>query len=122
MPLQNRESFTRSNLFGGKGKVEIWNLLGNLGAPPFRAVLWCELEAGGSVGLHRQQHDPEIIICISGTGEAVAANQQHPLEPGKMVYLPHGAALSLRNSSSEENLQYLIIKAKSPKPIQPKTT
>ena len=109
-PKKSCQAFTQSNLFGGHGTVNIWNLL-NTAAPPFSAVLWCELEAGGTVGKHRQQRDPEIVICLAGSGEAVVDDQRHTLVAGSMVYLPHGKALSLTNSQSEP-MYYLIIKAR----------
>ena len=109
-PKKSLQAFTQNNLFGGHGKVNIWNLM-TTATPPFSAVLWCELEAGGTVGKHRQQHDPEVVICLAGNGEATVAGQRHDLVAGSMVYLPHGKALSLVNNDQSEPLYYLIIKA-----------
>ncbi|NVB37382.1 cupin domain-containing protein [Pseudenhygromyxa sp. WMMC2535] len=101
----------RSELFGGQGTVKVWNLM-RQAAPPFTAVLACELEPGGRVGRHRQEHYPEIVIGISGLGEAIVGKQQHGLRPGDMVYLPQGEILELINHRDDEPLQYLIIKAR----------
>lgn len=98
-------------LFGGTGTVAVWDLLGRLRAPPFSAALSCELEAGGSVGKHVQQRDPEILIGLGGAGEAVVNDAAHPLVPGALVYLAHGQTLSIHNRSKTEPLRYLIIKA-----------
>ena len=106
-------SFTQTNLFGGEGAVDIWNLR-HVVCPPFSAVLWCSLEANGDVGRHRQQADPEIVIGISGTGCAQVGNNEHPLHCGTMVYLPIGQSLSIRNTHPTEALVYLIIKAQKP--------
>jgi uncharacterized cupin superfamily protein len=111
MALKDIQPFSRSELFGGKGRVDIWNLLGREEASPFSAVLWCALEPGGSVGVHRQQVDPEIVVCISGQGQAKVGGTLLPLEPGALAYLPHGESLALRNRG-EEPLVYLIVKAK----------
>jgi len=103
-------SFVQSNLFGGQGSVSIWNMLQDRKAPPFSAALWCELEPHGSVGPHRQQRDPEVVICLGGEGLARVDDQTHSLEAGVMVYLPHGSTLALINSG-DQPLAYLIIKA-----------
>ena len=106
-------SFTQSDLFGGTGSVDIWNLRQVL-CPPFSAVLWCSLEANGDVGRHRQQDDPEIVIGVSGEGVAQVGGNEHHLICGSMVYLPLGQALSIRNTHPTTPLVYLIIKAQTP--------
>lgn len=101
----------REALFGGEGAVRIWNLLGAGQAPPFSAVLRCELAPGGSVGPHRQQRDPELILCLDGDGTITVDKQSAPFVAGRLVYLPLGGVLSLQNRSEERPLRYLIIKA-----------
>lgn len=106
-----RSSFLQSDLFGGKGEVQIHDLLSGAATPPFSAVLWCALEGGGSVGAHRQQHDPEILIGLGGRGQAFVDDVPHALNEGDLVYLPLGSLLRLENHT-DAPLQYLIIKAK----------
>lgn len=100
----------RAELFGGKGVVKVWNLM-RQAADPFTAVLWCELEAGGSVGAHRQEAFAEIVVGVEGEGEATVDGHASPLGPGDMVHLPLGSVLSLR-CTGEQPLRYLIIKAR----------
>ena len=102
--------WTRRELFNGSGAVQLWDLLGRAQAAPFSAALWCELEAGGRVGQHRQQAHPELIICLAGAGLAIVNEQQHKLQPGACVFLPFGALLSL-SAAEEGPMSYLIIKA-----------
>ncbi len=102
-----------SNLFDGVGDVQVWNLLAERRMPPFAAVLACELDPGGRVGRHVQEHFPEIVVGLSGRGEARVAGQAQPLEPGDVVHLPLGKPLELLNLSSDEPLCYLIIKARA---------
>lgn len=104
----------RQDLFGGKGQVLVWNLLGARAAPPFTAVLSCVLEAGGHVGRHKQQRDHEIVVGLTGYGEARVDGQAQPFGPGAVVYLPFGASLELRNEAPDQELRYLIIKARPP--------
>ena len=103
--------WARRDLFNGRGEVRVWDLLARRAAPPFEAALWCELEAGGSVGAHRQQEHPELVVCVAGGGAAWVGDQRHPLAPGACVFLPFGALLRLE-AAREEPLSYLIIKAR----------
>ncbi len=116
MTLDPSQSFTREDLFGGTGAVQIWNIMPKTGAPPFAAALWCRLEPEGDVGEHVQQAFPEVVICVGGFGQSTVEGKGHPLMPGAMVYLPLGARLTLRNLSGEEPLEYLIIKAQMARP------
>ncbi len=115
MKLDQAHSFSRTDLFGGTGTVEIWNIMPKTGAPPFTAALWCRLEPGGDVGQHVQQAFPEAVICVRGVGQATVNEHAHPLTAGAMVYLPLGARLSLRNLSEDDPLEYLIIKVQGPR-------
>jgi quercetin dioxygenase-like cupin family protein len=111
MSVQRGGTDIRTNLFGGTGSVKVSDLLGTRATPPFTAVLFCELDPGGSVGLHQQQRDPELVLGIDGSGQVTVSGIVEPLEPGSTVYVSFGATLSLRNLSSIEPLRYLIIKA-----------
>lgn len=104
----------RRELFGGTGEVRVWNLLADHQRTPhpFTAVLSCELEAGGHVGRHVQQHFPEIVIGLSGTGRAWVDHEERSLDEGDVIHLPLGSTLELRNLSTDEPLRYLIIKAR----------
>ena len=106
------KAFVRRDLFGGRGEVRVTDLLGGLAAPPFSAVLDCELAHGGTVGAHRQQEHPEIVVGQAGEGEAIVDGVVHPLGPGDVVYLPLGSVLALRNRSDAAPLRYLIVKAR----------
>ena len=111
MRLEKGPSDARTDLFGGEKTVHVWNLLGRAAAPPFSAVLSCELDPGGLVGAHVQQQDPEIVIGLEGNGEAQVNQASYALGPGDVVYLPLGATLAIVNHSDEAPLRYLIIKA-----------
>lgn len=102
----------REALFGGRGTVEVWDLLGRVAAPPFTAVLACELEPDGSVGSHVQEHFPEIVIGLEGEGVARVDDVERPLGRGDVVYLPLGSILAIENRDAATPLRYLIIKAR----------
>jgi quercetin dioxygenase-like cupin family protein len=104
----------RADLFGGNGTVAIWNLLGRQAAPPFEAVIACELEPSGHVGTHLQQQCDEIIVCLEGDGIVAIQGGEQPLRPGTVAYLQQGKTLSIRNPS-DTPLRYLIIKAARPR-------
>lgn len=100
-------------MFGGHGRVLIWNLLGKRAAPPFTAVLSCSLEENGRVGPHRQQEHDEIVIGLTGYGEAKVDGEAHAFGPGAVIHLPFGSSLELVNEAPDKELRYLIIKAES---------
>lgn len=104
----------RENIFGGSGTVLIWDLLGSQKAAPVTAVLSCELAEGGRVGRHVQQRDAEIVIGVSGCGEAKLDGKSIPFGPGAVVYLPLGSNLELVNERDDAPLCYLIVKATPP--------
>ena len=101
----------RESLFGGRGEVRVWSLL-NEAAEPFTAVLSCELSPAGSVGPHVQNEYPEIVVGISGVGEARVDGQSHSLAAGDTVFLPLGSVLEIENRATDSTLSYLIIKAR----------
>lgn len=111
MTLRRGEGWSHVDLFGGRGEVQVWSLMERVSGP-FTAVLSCELAPGGSVGRHRQQECPEVVIGLEGSGRATVNGAPQPLEPGAVVYLPFGAILALENLSAAEPLRYLIIKAR----------
>lgn len=101
----------REALFGGERRVRVWDL-----APsprlPFGAVLACELEPGGSVGSHVQEHFAEVVIGLEGAGSVVVNGVRAELRPGSVIELPFGHILAISNESSGEPLRYLIVKAR----------
>ena len=111
MQIGHGPPFVRESLFGGCGRVLVWNLLGRRAAPPFTAVLSCVLEEKGRVGRHVQDEYDEIIVGLTGYGEARVDGKPQPFGPGAVVYLPLGSALELVNEAPDKELRYLIIKA-----------
>ncbi len=111
MQLGRGSPSVREALFGGSGTVLVWDLLGAASASPFTAVLACELSESGSVGAHHQQRDAEIVIGLSGCGEARVDGRAIPFGPGAVVHLPLGARLELVNERDDAPLRYLIVKA-----------
>ncbi len=101
----------RQALFGGRGAVLVWDLLGRSPLPPFTAVLSCELEGGGSVGAHRQEQYAEIVVFTEGEGTATVDGAARAVGPGALVPLALGQVLSIANASPDRPLRYLIVKA-----------
>lgn len=105
------DPFRRESLFGGKGEVLVWDLLGAEKLQPFTAVLACELEAGGSVGRHVQSDFAEIVVFTEGQGRVMVGGAPRDVGEGSVVPLPLGQTLAIENLSGERPLRYLIIKA-----------
>ncbi len=102
----------REALFGGTGEVRVWSLMDGA-LPPFDCVLGCELDAGGSVGVHVQDRCTEVVIVTEGHGTARVGNASIPLRPGTVARLPLGEKLALTNGSEVDVLRYLIVKVVS---------
>ncbi|MXN17938.1 cupin domain-containing protein [Pseudooceanicola sp. GBMRC 2024] len=45
---------------------------------------------GGYVREHTHEENEEAVFVLEGRGRAVIAGQEHPMEPGTMVFLPRG--------------------------------
>ena len=108
-------SDVRENLFGGKGSVEVYNLLGRRAAGVFKATLACSLTPAGSVGSHVQEAHDELIIGLEGKGTVTIDGQNESMGPGSVSYLGLGQVLAIQNDSLEDALRYLIVKA-TPEP------
>jgi quercetin dioxygenase-like cupin family protein len=109
---RSRPHDRRERLFGGNGAVLVWNLCDPKPALPFGAILACELERGGSVGLHLQQEFAEMLIVVEGEGVARVGEVPAALHAGVVVQIPLGQTLALENASPERPLRYLLVKAK----------
>jgi hypothetical protein len=99
----------RKDLFGGRGEVRVWSLMDGA-LPPFDCVLGCELDPGGSVGVHVQDRCSEVVIVTEGHGEARVGAGTIALTPGTVVRLPLGEKLALSNGSEVDVMRYLIVK------------
>lgn len=108
--VQRGAADVRRELFGGRGEVQVWDLLGPA-AGPFTALLSCELSPGGSVGRHVQQEFSELVLGLDGQGQASVDGSPHALGAGDVVHVPLGAVLAIENLG-EQPLRYLIIKAR----------
>jgi quercetin dioxygenase-like cupin family protein len=111
MQIGHGPPIVRESLFGGCGRVLVWDLLRGKAAPPFTAVLSCVLEENGRVGRHKQDEYDEIVVGLTGYGEARVNGKAQPFGPGAVVYLPLGSVLELVNEATDKELRYLIIKA-----------
>jgi mannose-6-phosphate isomerase-like protein (cupin superfamily) len=92
--------------------VRVWSLAATP-VLPFTAVLACELEPSSSVGTHVQEHYPEIVIAIAGSGMVKVNDAPVVFEAGRVVELAMGQTLAISNTSGSEPLRYLIIKARA---------
>lgn len=110
-PLDPARAVVRHALFGGTGSVRVWDL--GAAPPPFTAVLFCELDAGGRIGEHVQQTDQEVVIVVAGEAVLYVDGRPRACVPGDAVGLPLGSTLSIDNASPNVTVRYLIVKARS---------
>jgi uncharacterized cupin superfamily protein len=110
-PFDPARASVRTELFGGQGSVKVWDLGG--AKPPFTAILFCELDPGGTVGEHVQRTDHEVVIVLSGEAVLYVNAVPHACVPGAAVPLRLGERLSIDNASPTAPLRYLIVKART---------
>ena len=103
--------YRQQDLFGGSGEVLVWDLWGRRELAPFRAVLACELAPGATVGAHVQQECPEIVVFTSGEGRVEVNGEGLAVSAGLVVPLALGSVLAIANTSTDQHLHYMIIKA-----------
>ena len=106
-PLDEAKATVRTDLFGGRGSVRIWDL--GARTPPFSATLFCELEANGSVGRHQQASEVEQVIVVEGSATITVSGRAQACVRGSAVAVPLGAILAIDNGPAP--LRYLLIKA-----------
>jgi len=103
--------FEHQNLFGGAGRLGVWDLLKTQAARSFTAALRCELDPAASVDRHKQEHFPEIMICLSGQGLVEINGISQLFHAGSVAHLPSGAVLAIQNRAPDVALTYLVVKA-----------
>lgn len=106
-PLDEAKATIRTDLFGGRGSVRIWDL--GARTPPFSATLFCELDANGTVGRHQQESEVEQVVVVEGSATITVSGRAHTCVRGSAVAVPLGAILAIDNGPAP--LRYLIIKA-----------
>lgn len=103
--------WVRHDLFGGRGAVQVSDLLGPRPAAPFEAVLACELDPLGAVGQHHQAGAHEIVVALEGKGRITVDGEPTDVAAGTVVFVKLGSVLSIENVSPDAPLRYLIVKA-----------
>lgn len=102
---------THTDLFGGRGRVQVW-VLDTKPVFPFQVALGCELDPDGIVGSHVQEAGlSELIVFVSGHGLVRVGGHERGVGPGEVVSLPEGSTLFIRNTDPAVPLRYLIFKA-----------
>jgi mannose-6-phosphate isomerase-like protein (cupin superfamily) len=100
---------THENLFGGRGRVQVWNCTASKDPDPFVAVLLCTLDANGIVGRHKQKRFTESVLCLAGSGQVTCDSSVLLFSPGVSVTISSEMILSIENLS-EVPLVYTITK------------
>ena len=110
---RNESHEVREALFGGHHAVRVWNLP-IAPCAPFTATLACELEPAGTVGVHVQQDEAELVHFLEGEGVVVVDGVPRSVLPGEVVALPVGSTLAIQNALLVQPLRYLVTKARAP--------
>lgn len=104
------KTWTNENPCGGTGKVfcqEILNADNTLGTA--EAVLFCSLEEGGRVGIHKHEGTSEAWVILKGEAKVWDADKEVILKPGDVNYCEDGNSHGIENIGKGE-LIYVGIK------------
>jgi mannose-6-phosphate isomerase-like protein (cupin superfamily) len=83
----------------------------------FRRVLWTGRHAqlvimtippGGEIGEETHEDTDQILSFVSGTGEAVVADQVHQIAQGDLVVVPAGTRHNFRNTGVNPLVLYTV--------------
>ena len=83
----------------------------------FRRVLWTGRHAqlvimtippGGEIGEETHEDTDQILTFVSGTGEAVVADQTHQIAQGDLVAVPAGTRHNFRNTGVNPLVLYTV--------------
>jgi mannose-6-phosphate isomerase-like protein (cupin superfamily) len=83
----------------------------------FRRVLWTGMHAqlvimtippGGEIGEETHEDTDQILTFVSGTGEAVVADQNHLVTQGDLVAVPAGTRHNFRNTGVNPLVLYTV--------------
>lgn len=83
----------------------------------FRRVLWTgrhvqlvimTIPPGGEIGEEIHEGTDQILSFVSGTGEAVVAEQTHQIAQGDLVVVPAGTWHNFRNTGANPLVLYTV--------------
>ena len=81
-------------------KVKIRWLIGEKDNPPNFYLRMIEIEPGGYTPYHQHQNEHEVYV-LEGKGKFVDLNgNEHPLNPGTVVYVPSMEKHQFKNSGN----------------------
>ena len=83
----------------------------------FRRVLWTgthsqlvimTIPPGGEIGLETHDDTDQILMFVSGVGEADVADQTATVDPGDLVVVPAGTRHNFRNTGVNPLVLYTV--------------
>ena len=63
---------------------------------------------GGTTGLHLHEQGDELFYVVSGRGAATLGNEERPIGPGDVVFVPSSAPHRIRNLDQDEPLKVVF--------------
>ncbi|GAA2253679.1 MULTISPECIES: cupin domain-containing protein [Streptomyces] len=114
----------------GAAGAPVPRILGNTGAlaatdPEATGALWRLAEPGrqldanlirvpprGSIDAHAEPDLDVLLLVVSGDGMLGSTAGPHPVEPGSLVWLPHGSVRSV--TAGPDGLSYVTVHRRRP--------
>lgn len=67
----------------------------------YSQVVLMSLLPGEEIGLETHDDVDQVLVFVSGTGEALVDNERHPIQPGDLFNVPAGKQHNFINTGSE---------------------
>jgi len=97
---------------GAPGVTIRWVINERTGAPNF-AMRVFEVEPGAATPYHRHWYEQEMFI-LEGTGLAIGAGEEEPVEPGRVLFVPPYDWHQIKNTGTTKMRFICVIPLRPP--------
>jgi mannose-6-phosphate isomerase-like protein (cupin superfamily) len=71
-------------------------------------VVLMSIPPAGEIGEETHDHVDQVLVFVTGTGEAILEGDRSPVGPGRLVFVPAGTKHNFVNSGDEDLKLYTV--------------
>ena len=71
-------------------------------------VVLMSVPPGGEIGEEVHDHVDQVLVFVTGTGEAILGGDRSPVGPGRLAFVPAGTRHNFVNSGHEDLKLYTV--------------